>query len=58
MDLESAINVYTKTMHKMNLCNTILANEIDCVTGPDSIDLFWKKHFDKLWNVYVNSDNL
>ena len=44
-------------MHKMNNCNTILANVIDGDSGPDSIASHWKHHFDKLLNVYVNSDN-
>ena len=46
-------------MHKMNNCNTILANVIDGVSGPDSIASHWKQHFDKLLNVHVhvNSDN-
>ena len=44
-------------MHKMNNCNTILANVIDGASGPDSIAPHWKHHFDKLLNVHVNSDN-
>ena len=53
---------FWKTMHKMNNCNTILANVIDGVSGPDSIAqivYYWKQHSDKLLNVHVhvNSDN-
>ena len=46
-------------MHKMNNCNTILANVIGGVSGPDSIASHWKQHFDKLLNVHLhdNSDN-
>ena len=46
-------------MHKMNNCNTTLANVIDGVSGPDSITSHWKQLFDKLLNVHVhvNSDN-
>ena len=44
-------------MNKMNSCNTILANVIDGVTGPDSIASYWKQHFDKLLNVYDNRNN-
>ena len=51
------VDGFWKTMHKMNNCNTILANVIDGVSGPDSIASHWKQHFDKLLNVYVNSDN-
>ena len=38
-------------------CNTILANVVDGVSGPDSIASHWKQHLDKLLNVHVNSDN-
>ena len=50
---------FWKTMHKMRNCNTILANVIDGVSGPDSIASHWKQYFDKLLNVHVhvNSDN-
>ena len=53
------VDGFWKTMHKMNNCNTILANVKDGVSGPDSIASHWKQHFDKLLNVlvYVNSDN-
>ena len=51
------VDGFWKTMHKMNNCNTILANVIDGVSGPDSIASHWKQHFDKLLNVHVNSDN-
>ena len=32
------VDGFWKTMHKMNNCNTILANVIDSVSGPDSIE--------------------
>ena len=53
------VDGFWKTMHKMNNCNTILANVIDGVSGLDSIASHWKQHFDKLLNVHVhvNSDN-
>ena len=51
------VDGFWKTMHKMNNCNTILANVIDGVSGPDSIASHWKQHLDKLLNVHVNSDN-
>ena len=53
------VDGFWKTMHKMNNCNTILANVINGVSGPDSIASHWKQHFDKLLNVHVhvNSDN-
>ena len=51
------VDGFWKTMYKMNNCNTILANVIDGVSGPDSIASHWKQHFDKLLNVHVNSDN-
>ena len=53
------VDGFWKTVHKMNNCNTILANVIDGVSGPDSIASYWKQHFDKLMNVHlhVNSDN-
>ena len=46
------VDGFWKTMHKMNNCNTILANVIDGVSGPDSIASHWKQHFDKLLNVH------
>ena len=53
------VDGFWKTMHKMNNCNTILANVIDGVSGPDSIASHSKQHFDKLLNVvvYDNSDS-
>ena len=51
------VDGFWKTMNKMNSCNTILANVIDGVTGPDSIASYWKQHFDKLLNVHDNCNN-
>ena len=53
------VDGFWKIMHKMSNWNTILANVIDGVSGPDSIASHWKQHFDKLLNVHVhvNSDN-
>ena len=43
---DQVVDGFWKTMHKMNNCNTILANVIDGVYGPDSIASHWKQHFD------------
>ena len=51
------VNGFWKTMRMMNNCNTIHANVIDVVTGPENIASHWKQHFDKLLNIYVNCDN-
>ena len=51
------VDGFWKTMNKMNCCNTILANVIDGVTGPDSIASYWKQHFDKPLNVHDNCNN-
>ena len=51
------VDGFWKNMNKMNCCNTILANVIDGVTGPDSIASYWKQNFDKLLNVYDNCNN-
>ena len=51
------VDGFWKTMRKMNNCNTIHANVIDGVTGPENIASHWKQHFDKLLNIYVNCDN-
>ena len=47
------VDGFWKTMNKMNSCNTILANVIDGVTGPDSIASYWKQYFDKLFMIIV-----
>ena len=47
------VDGFWKTVHKMNNCNTILANAIDGVSGLDSIASYWKQHFEKLLNVHV-----
>ena len=51
------VDGFWKTMNKMNSCNTILANVIDGVTGPDSIASYWKQHFDKPLKVHDNCNN-
>ena len=51
------VDSFWKTMRKMNNCNTIHANVIDGVTGPENIASHWKQYFDKLLNIYVNCDN-
>ena len=35
------VDSFWKTMHKMNSCNTILANVIALVTGLAGLDMVW-----------------